>query len=137
MLRATIQQETLFTKLDHPLIEFNFPQVMYNQSDRAKPFLPCEVATHILLDVREREAFKCRVVHSTVAVLSAVEVISLHNDTVASAKTITSAVLPEEGSLDSRETCVPLNQKEGERARLLQGRRLGHLHWQMEKRKLF
>ena len=121
--RFTIQPDLVFTKFDHPSIVLNFPQAMLTPSVFANPFLPSEAATHTLLDVRGRDAFKCRVVHSTAAVLSAVEVISLHNVTVASAYTVNSAVLPEKKSIEGEERCVPLNQKEGERAILIRGRK--------------
>ncbi|XP_078364164.1 uncharacterized protein LOC144648506 [Oculina patagonica] len=121
--RFTLQQDLLFTKVDHPSTVLSFPQAMFTPSDFAKPFLPCEAATHTLLDVRKREAFKCRVVHSTTAVLSAVEVITLHNVAVASANTVNSAVLPEKESIEGEERCVPLSQQDGERAMLIRGRK--------------
>ena len=85
--------------------------------------MPYEAATHTLLAVREREAFKCRVVHSTAAMLSAVEIFSVHNVAVASAYTINSTILPAKESIEGKERCVPLNQMEGERAMLIRGRK--------------
>ena len=121
--RFTIRQDFLFAKVDHPSMVLSFPQAMLTPSDFAKPFLPCEVATHTSLDVRGREAFKCRVVHSTAAVLSAVEIISLHNVAVASANTVMPAIFPGKGSVEDEKRCVSLNQKKGERAMLIRGRK--------------
>ena len=121
--KFTIRQDLLFTKYDHPSLALSFPQAMLAPNDFGKPFLPCEAATHTLFDVRKREAFKCRVVHSTAAVLSAVEIFSLHNVAVATTYSIKSAILPEKGSIEDEERCATLNQMEGERAMLIRGQK--------------
>ena len=96
--------------------------MMFTPRDFAERYLPCESATHSLLDVRKRETFKCRVVHSTAAIVSAVEIINLYNVTVASAHTINAAILPGKGSVEDEKRCIVLNQMEGERAMLIRGR---------------
>ena len=121
--KFTIRQDLLFTKYDHPSLVLSFPQAMMAPNDFGKPYLPCEAATHTLLDVRKRDAFRCRVVHSTEAVLSAVEIFSLHNVAVASAYSIKSAILPEKGSIEDEERCATLNQMKGERAMLIRGQK--------------
>ena len=121
--KFTIRKDLLFTKYDHPSLVLSFPQAMLAPNDFGKPSLPCEAATHTLLDVRKRDAFRCRVVHSTEAVLSAVEIFSLHNVAVASAYSIKSTIIPEKGSIEGEERCATLNQMEGERAMLIQGQK--------------
>ena len=112
-----------FAKVDHPSLALSFPQAMLSPTDFAKTYLPCESATHTLLDLRGREAFKCRVVHSVAAALSAVEIISLHGIVVASAHTINPNILPERGSIEDDENCLFLNHMEGERAMLIRSRK--------------
>lgn len=118
-----IRQDLFFAKYDHPSLVLSFPQAMLAPNDFGKPLLPCEAATHTVIDIRERDAFKCRVVHSTAAVLSAVEIFSLYNVAVASAYSIKSAILPEKGSIEGEERCVTLNQMKGERAMLIRGQK--------------
>ncbi|XP_078366082.1 uncharacterized protein LOC144650308 [Oculina patagonica] len=121
--RFTIHKNVVLTEFDHPSNILHFPQAMLTPGDLAKRFLPCQVATHTLLDVQERDAFKCRVVHCTVASLAAVEVFSLDEVILASANTVNSTVLPEKESVDGEERCVPLNLTEGERAILIRGQK--------------
>ena len=96
---------------------------MLSPTDFSEKYLPCEAATHTLLDCRGRKAFRCRVLHSTAAALSAVEVTSIHGIVVASAHTIDPNVLPDKGCIEDLTRCVHLNQAEGERAMLIQSRK--------------
>ena len=112
-----------FTHFDHPSFVLDFAQSMLSPADFSKTYLPCEAATHTLLDCRGREAFRCRVLHSTAAALSAVEVISIHGIVVASAHTIDPNVLPDKGCIEDLTRCVHLNQAEGERAMLIRSRK--------------
>lgn len=121
--KFTIRRDLVFTKYDHPSLVLSSPQAVLTPNDFGKSLLSCEAATHTLLDVRGRDAFKCRVVHSTATVLSAVEIFSLHNVVVASAYSIKSAILPEKETIEGEERCITLSQMEGERAMLIRGQK--------------
>ena len=121
--RFKVQPDLYFAKVDHPSLALSFPQAMISPNDNAKTYLPCESATHTLLDLRGREVFRCRVVHSIAATLSAVEIISLHGIVVASAHTINPNILPERGSIEDDKRCVYLNHMDGERAMLIRSRK--------------
>ena len=121
--RFKVQPDLYFAKVDHPSLALTSPQSMFAPSDFAKSYLPCESATHTLLDCRGREAFKCRVVHTTAGLLSAVEIISLHGIVVASAHTINHNALPDKASIENDTRCVYLNHLEGERAMLIRSRK--------------
>ena len=97
--RFTVQPNMYFRKIDHASKALSFPQLMLSPIDLSRAQLPCESATHTLLDCRGREAFKCRVVHSTEGLVSAVE-ISIHVFVVASAHTINCDILPEKESIE-------------------------------------
>ena len=119
--RFKVQPDKYFVNADHPSLVLSFPKLMLSPSDFAKTYLPCESATHILLDCRGKEAFRCQVVHSTTAALSAVEIISLQGIVVASAHTISPNILPQKGSIKDHKRCAYINQTEGERAMLIRG----------------
>ena len=121
--RFKVQPDLYFAKVDHPSLVLSFPQAMLSPSDYSKTYLPCESATHTLFDCRGREAFRCRVVHSTAGLLSTVEIISLHGIVVASAHTINPKILPDKGSIEDQKRCVYLNPMEGERAMLIRSRK--------------
>lgn len=120
--RFKVQPDLYFGKVDHPSLVLSFPQSMLSAVDFAKTYLPCESATHTLLDCRGRETFKCRVVHSTAATLSAVEIISMEGIVVASAHTIKPNTLPDKGSVEDHKRCVYLNHADGERAMVIRSR---------------
>ena len=121
--RFKVQPDKYFVKADHPSLVLSFPKLMFSPSDFAKTYLPCESATHILRDCRGQEAFRCRVVHSTAAALSAVEIISPQGIVVASAHTISPNILPQKESIEDHKKCVYINQTEGERATLIRSRK--------------
>ena len=121
--RFKVLPQEFFTRVDNPSLVLSFPQSMISPSDVVKSYLPCESATHTLQDYRGREAFKCRVVHSTAGLLSAVEIISLHGIVVASAHVINPNILPDKGSIEDHKSCVYLNHTEGERAMLIRSRK--------------
>ena len=83
-----VEPENNFTACNHPSEVLSFPRLMLSPSDLAEPFLPCESATHAVRDLRKNEVFKCRIVHSASAILSAVEIISLNDGVIATANTI-------------------------------------------------
>lgn len=121
--RFKVQPDLYFARVNHPSLVLSFPKSMFPSSDFAKTYLPCESATHLLMDSRGREAFRCRVVHSTAAKLSAVEVIDAQGIVVASAHTIKPNILPDKGSVEDHKRCVYLNHMEGQRAMLIRSRR--------------
>lgn len=96
---------------------------MLSPSDLAKPLLPCSAATQSVLDWREREAFRYRIVHSSVGVISAVEIFNLYDQFVASAHTINPSTLPERFAVQDAKKSIVLNRVEGERAMLIRGKR--------------
>lgn len=121
--RFKVQPDMYFKKIHHPSLVLSFPQSILSPSDFAKTYLPCEHASHTLLDCRGREAFKCRVIHSTEGLLSAVEIISLHGLLVASAHTVSPNILPEQSSIEDDNRCVSFSHMEGERAMLIRSRK--------------
>ena len=112
-----------FHSQGHASRHLSNPQLMLSPSDLAKRVLPCSVATQSVLDWRQEEAFKCRIVHSAVGLISAVEVINLHQQVVASAHTINSNSLPEMEAVKGERNCIVLNQAEGDRAMLIRGQK--------------
>lgn len=112
-----------FHERDHPSKYLCHPQLMLSPSDLAKPLLPCSAATQSVLDWREREAFRYRIVHSSVGVISAVEIFNLYDQFVASAHTINPSSLPERDAVQDAKTSIVLNQVEGERAMLIRGKK--------------
>lgn len=112
-----------FHAQDHPSRHLSQPQLVLPPSDLTKKSLPCSVATQSVLDWREREMFKYRVVHSSVGLISAVEIIDLHQQVVASAHTINLTSLPDLDAVRDAKKCIVLNQSEGERAMLIRGQK--------------
>ena len=112
-----------FHERDHPSKYLCHPQLMLPPSDLAKPLLPCSVATQSVFDWREREAFRYRIVHSSVGVISAVEIFNLYDQFVASAHTINPSTLPERNVVQDAKKSIVLNQGEGERAMLIRGKK--------------
>lgn len=112
-----------FHSQDHASRHLSNPQLMLSPSDLAKKVLPCSAATQSVLDWRQEEAFKYRIVHSSVGLISAVEIINLYQQVVASAHTINSNSLPEIENVKDVRNCIVLNQAEGERAMLIRGRK--------------
>ena len=108
---------------DHPSKFLSNPQLVLPPGDLQKKFLPCSVATQSVLDWREREAFKYRIVHSSAGLVSAIEIINLHQQIVASAYTISSTSLPDTDAVKDAKKCIVLNQDEGDRAMLIRGQR--------------
>ena len=121
--RFTVQPDPYFANVNHPCFVLSFAQSMFLPKDFAKTYLPCECATHTLLDCRGREAFKCRVVHSIESLLSAVEIISVHGVVVASAHTMDLNALPEKAAIEDYTRCAYLNRVEGERAMVIKGQK--------------
>ena len=116
-----IQPEMVSTQLNHPSMILSCPQLMLSPSDLAKPHLPCDYSTHSILDWRENRVFSCRVVHSSNALLSAVEIIDTSDQVVASAHTISPNTFPERSAVGNQRNNIFLNKNEGERAMLVRG----------------
>lgn len=113
-----------FHNRDHPSKYLCHPQLMLSPSDLAKPVLPCSsCATQRVLDWREREAFRCRIVHSSVGLISAVEIFNLYDQLVASAHTISPSTFPDRDAVQDAKNSIFLNQVEGERAMLIRGKK--------------
>ena len=108
---------------DHASRFLDNPRLVLSPNDLAKIELPCSVAMQSVLYWREEEAFKYRIVHASVGLISAVEIRNLHQQVVASAHTINSNSLPEIEFVEDVSNCIVLNQAEGERAMLIRGRK--------------
>ena len=117
----TVDPEKIFTGYNHPRDVLSVPQLMLSPNDLAQPFLPCESSTHAVLDWKDNEVFKCRVTHSSSAMLSVVEIISVYDRVVATAHTISPSTLPERRDIQDETKSISLNQMEGERAMLVCG----------------
>lgn len=65
--------------------------------------------------------FTCRVVHSSDASLSAVEIINTRDHVVASAHTLSPNTFPERIAVEDQRKNIFLNKDEGERAMLIRG----------------
>ena len=119
-----IQAEKHFTYCAHPSMILSYPLLtVISPNDLCKPSVPCEYSIHPVLDWRENQVFSCRVVHSTDALLSAAEIISVHGKVVATSHTIGASTLPEKGDVRDHENSVYLEQKKGERAMLIRGQK--------------
>lgn len=96
---------------------------MLSPSDLAKPVLNCSSATQRVLDWRGREAFRYRIVHSSVGLISGVEIFNLYDQLVASGHTINPSSFPERDAVQDAKNSIFLNQVEGERAMLIRGKK--------------
>lgn len=112
-----------FSPQEHPSAYLCDPQLVLSPSDLSKKFLPCSVATQSVLDWRKRKAFEYRIIHSSAGLMSAVEIINLYQQVVASAHTINSACLPDKDAIRDANTCIVLDPAERERAMLIRGRK--------------
>ena len=112
--------EKVVTHSKHPSLILNSPHLMLSPSDLAKPSVPCDFSTHPIVDWKGNQVFRCRVVHSSAAVLSAAEIINESDQVVATTHTISPSTLPERD--DVHKNSIFLNQTEGERAMLIRGR---------------
>ena len=123
----TLHPCTFFTQFDHPIRVLSCPQLMLSPEDMTRPILLCESSTHRLLDSRSgNESFQCRVVHSNQGnnPLSAVEIVDLNGEAVASAHALSPTALPHICAIESKKTCVFLDDAcKGERAMLVRGQR--------------
>ena len=118
----TVSHGTFFGSVNHLASELSFPRLMVSPSDLSKQSLPGEISTYRVFDWRRREVFKCRIIHSASAILSAVEVIDVSDDkVVAVAHTVNPSTLPERDAIEDEISSLFLNQVEGERAMLIRG----------------
>ena len=117
----TIEPDKYFSHSNHPSMVLHCPTLMLSPSDLARSSLPSESAIHRVMDWRGGDAFKCRVIHSAAAVLSALEIINNNGEFVASAHAINSSTLPGPNAIEEELHCVSLNPVEGERAMLVRG----------------
>ena len=119
----TVAPRTTFAHFYHPIKVLSCPELMLSPEDMARPFMLCESSTHRLLDSRHGdELFQCRVVHSNQGnnPLSAVEILDLEGKAVASAHVLSPNALPQICAIDSRKTCVFVDDAcKGERAMLV------------------
>jgi len=116
-----IQPEVNFTPSDHPSMILSCPQLMLSPSDLAKSHLACDYSSHPVLDRKGNRVFTCRVVHSSDASLSAVEIINTRDHVVASAHTLSPNTFPERIAVEDQRKNIFLNKDEGERAMLIRG----------------
>lgn len=116
-----IQPEENFTPSDHPSMILSCPQLMLSPNDLAKSRLACDYSSHPVLDWKGNRVFSCRVVHSSDAFLSAVEVINTRDDVVASSHTLGPNTFPERIAVKDQKKNIFLNKDEGERAMLIRG----------------
>lgn len=116
-----IQPEVHFTPGDHPSKILSCPQLMLSPKDLAKSHLACDYSIHPVLDWRGNRVFSCRVLHSSDAPLSAVEIINASSNVVASAHTLSPYTFPERIAVEDQRKNIFLNKDEGERAMLIRG----------------
>jgi len=116
-----IQPEVNFTPSDHPSMILSCPQLMLSPNDLAKSHLACDFSSHPVLDWKGNRVFSCRVVHSSDAPLSAVEIINTRDHVVASAHTLSPNTFPEQNAVEDQRKNIFLNKDEGERAMLIRG----------------
>lgn len=103
----------------HPSMVLSCPQLIFPSSDLTKPSLPCDACTHPVIDWRGNQVFSCRVVYLTDALLSALEIINLYSQVVASAHTISPSTFPERSDVEDQQKTIFLNQDQGEKAMLI------------------
>ena len=110
-----IQPQVNFILIDHPSMILSCPQLMLSPNDLAKSHLACDYSSHQILDWRGNQEFTCRVVHSSDAPLSAVEIINTREHVVASAHTLSPNTFPERIAVEDQRKNIFLNKDEGER----------------------
>ena len=115
-----VQPEKKFVTSNHLSMILNYPELMLSPSDLANTSVPCDSSTHSVL-WRGHRVFSYRVVHSSEALLSALEIINLYGQVVASAHTISPSTFPERSAVEDQRNNIFLNQDEGERAMLIRG----------------
>ena len=118
-----VQPEKVLTHSNHPSLVLSSPSLMLSPSDIANTFVPCNSSTHPVFDWKGNQVFSCRVVHSSAALLSAAEIISVPDQVLATAHTILPSTLPERDDVEDHKNKIFLNQAEGERAMLIRGRK--------------
>ena len=109
-----------FVPCNHPSMVLSCPELMLSPSDLAKVSIPCDSSIHSVL-WRGYRVFSYRVVHSSEALLSALEIINLYDQVVATSHTISPSTLPERSAVEDQQTNIVLNEDEGERAMLIRG----------------
>ncbi|KAL9978858.1 hypothetical protein ACROYT_G016438 [Oculina patagonica] len=121
-----IQPRKDTVRINHPSMILNCPQEFFPASDLAKHVsLPCDCYTQPVHDWRGNQAFSCRVVHITDTLLSALEIINLYGQVVASAHTISPDTFPERKQVQDHQKNF-LNPGEDENAMLI---RRGNKDW--------
>ena len=115
-----VQPEKKFLPSDHPSMILSCPELMLSPSDLARESVPCDSSTHSVL-WRGYRVFSYRVVHSSEALLSALEIINLYGQVVASAYTVKPNTFPERSDVQDQTNNIFLNQHEGERGMLIRG----------------
>ena len=117
-----VKPKNVFSHGYHPSLILSSPRLMLSPSDLAKPFVPCDSVTLPVFNWRQDQRFSCRVVHSSTALLSAVEIIDVFsNQVMATAHTISPSTLPGREDVEDCRNSIPFNQADGERAMLIRG----------------
>ncbi|KAL9978366.1 hypothetical protein ACROYT_G015867 [Oculina patagonica] len=117
-----VQPPKTFWPRNHPSKILSCPKLMLPPNDLAKASVPCDSATHSVI-CGGYEVFSYRVVHSSEALLSALDIINLYGQAVASAHTINPSTFPERRAVEDQNNNIFLSQDEGERAMLIRGSR--------------
>ena len=115
-----VQPMKKFESCNHPSMVLRFPELMLSPSDLAKVSVPCDSSTHPVL-WRGYRVFSYRVVHSSEALLSALEIINLYDQVVATSHTISPSTFPERSAVEDQQKNIVLNEDGGERAMLIRG----------------
>ncbi|XP_020609146.1 uncharacterized protein LOC110047744 [Orbicella faveolata] len=115
-----VQPMKKFVPCNHPSMVLSFPELMLSPSDLAKVSVPCDSSTHPVL-WRGYRVFRYRVVHSSEALLSALEIINLYDQVVATSHTISPGTFPERSAVEDQQKNIVQNENEGERAMLIRG----------------
>ncbi len=117
-----VQPRKTFVPENHPSKILRCPKLMLPPNDLAKTSVPCDSSAHSVL-CRGYEVFSYRVVHSSETLLSALDIINLYGQAVASAHTINPSTFPERSTVEDQNNNIFLSQDEGERAMLIRGSR--------------
>ena len=115
-----VQPKKKFVPCNHPSMVLSFPELMLSPGDLAKVSVPCDSSAHPVL-WRGYRVFSYRVVHSSEALLSALEITNLYDQVVATSHTISPSTFPERRAVVDQQKNIVLNENEGERAMLIRG----------------
>jgi len=117
-----VQPMKRFAPCKHPSMVLSFPKLILSPSDPAEKSVPCDSSTHPVL-WRGYRVFNYSVVHSSEALLSALEIINLYDQVVATSHTVSPSTFPERSDVEDQQKNIFLSENDGERAMLIRGKK--------------